>query len=122
MLGLVMCTIYNIYLMSAFDNTEEDIRRREESLKARELKVRLKEIEKELDDIPSQSTAKHVEAEVVTEAKTRRLYKKATDIGKFCLIVATVIVAIRLATWIGTILLVVGITWMAYKLFLESKS
>ncbi|MEL6777842.1 MAG: hypothetical protein AAFO06_11340 [Cyanobacteria bacterium J06597_16] len=113
--------------MSAFDPIEEDIRRREESLKARELKMRLKEIEKELDNIPNQSStqpsaAEHVHAEVVSDANTRRLYKKATDIGKFCLVVVSVIVAIRLAAWVGTIVMVLGITWMAYKLFLESKA
>lgn len=111
--------------MDAFDNIEEDIRRREDSVKARELKMRLKEIEKELEAIPQrpveQGTAQPVEAEVVSEAKTRSLYRKAKNVGLFGLIVVSVIVAVKIATWVATILMVLGITWMAYKFFLESK-
>jgi len=111
--------------MTAFDDMEEDIRRREDAVKARELKMRLKEIEKELEAIPKQpvdhGTAQSVEAEVVSEAKNRSLFRKAKNVGMFGLIVVSVIVAVKIATWVATILMVLGITWMSYKLFLESK-
>lgn len=106
--------------MTAFDEIEEDIRRREESIKAREIKVRMAEIERELEEIAPQPQARQVEV-MPPKKKQGGLSKKITDIGKFCLVVVSVIVAIRLAAWVGTIVMVLGITWMAYKLFLESE-
>ena len=106
--------------MDTFKNKEEELRRREEELRARELQVRMKELEKEIDGIPVQPTTKHQEP-ATSAAQQRRFIQKVSDIGKFCLIVISVIVAIRLAAWLGTILLVLGITWMAYKLFLDKQ-
>ena len=104
--------------MDAFDKIEEEIRRQEDRVKARELKQRLNELEKGLVEPPVQPTVKHTEP---IQRKKASLSKKITDIGKFMLVVVSVIVAIRLAAWVGTIVMVPGITWMAYKLFLESK-
>lgn len=104
--------------MDAFDEIEEKIRQREEALKARELKIRLREIEQELDNIPMQPTAKHRET---ASPKSRRMIKKMTEIGKFLLIVIGVIVAIRVAAWISTLVILFGISWVVYKLFIESK-
>lgn len=103
--------------MIPFDEIEENIRQREQKLKARELEIRIKELEQELDNVSVQPTTKYDEA--ASGLKQKRLYKKNTDIGKFCLIVVSVIVAIRLAAWLGTVLMVMGIIWMAYKLFIE---
>ena len=105
--------------MSAFDEIEENIRLREQKLKARELEVRIQELEQELDDIPVQPTTKHNEA-VASGPKKKRLSKKLTDIAKFCLIVISVIVAVRIAAWLSTTLIVIGVLWMSYKLFIES--
>ena len=116
--------------MVAFDEIEEDIRRREEKLRAREIKVRMAEMEKELEELnprsastqPANSQASYSDVEVMPpEKKPGMLSKKVANVGKFCLVVVSVIVAVRLAAWIGTIAMVAGITWMAYKLFLESK-
>lgn len=105
--------------MSAFNEIEENIRLREQKIKARELEVRLKEIEQELDNIPVQSTTRHVET-VASGRKKRRLSRRIADIGKFCLIVISVIAAVRIAAWLSTILIVLGVVWMAYKLFFDS--
>lgn len=104
--------------MDAFDEIEEKIRQREEALKARELKIRLREIEQELDNIPVQPTAKHRE---VAGPKSRKMLRKITEIGKFLLIVIGVIVAIRVAAWISTLVILFGVSWVVYKLFIESK-
>ena len=104
--------------MDAFDEIEEKIRQREEALKARELKLRLREIEQELDNIPVQPTAKHHEA---ASPKSRQTLKKMTEIGKFLLIVIGVIVAIRVAAWLSTLVILFGVSWVAYKLLIKSK-
>jgi len=106
--------------MTAFDDIEEQIRHQEASAKAREIKARMAAIEKELEEISPRSNAREVEV-MPPERKKGSLSKKMADIGKFFLVVVSVIVAIRLAAWVGTIVMVLGITWMAYKLFLESK-
>ena len=103
--------------MDAFDEIEEKIRQREEALKARELKLRLKEIEQELADIPVQPTVKHHEP---TKPKDRRRLKRISTLGKFLLIVISVIVAIRIAAWLSTVIILFGVGWVAYKLFIES--
>lgn len=104
--------------MDAFDEIEEKIRQREETLKARELKIRLRAIEQGLDDTLVQPTAKHPE---VASPKSRKILKKVTEVGKFLLIVIGVIVAIRVAAWLSTLVILCGVSWVVYKLFFESK-
>lgn len=105
--------------MSAFDDIEENIRLREQKLKARELEMRLKEIEQELDKIPTRETTPYVDASPVKKKKGR-LTRDAASIGKFCLIVIGTIALVQVAAWVRTTLIVGGVAWMVYKLFIES--
>lgn len=43
------------------------------------------------------------------------------NVGKFLLIVISVVVAIRVAAWISTLIILFGVGWVAYKLFIESE-
>lgn len=95
---------------------EEDLRRREEALKEREIQIRMRELEAELDPTPVYPTAKH---EATPDKKKRPWYKRLLEIGKFCLIVVAVVVAVRLTAWLATAILILGIAWVAYKIFLE---
>lgn len=104
--------------MSSFEDIEEKIRLREQKIKARELEVRLKEIEHELDEIPVQQTTQHQEP--VAPKRKKSLSKKTTDIAKFCAITLSVIIAVHIAAWLSTALIVVGVLWLAYKLFIEA--
>ena len=94
---------------------EEQLRRREAELKARELQIRMRELEAELDSTPVHPTYKHKE----TPTNKRTWLKQLPNIGKFLLMIVAVIVAIRIATWLATAALIVGIGWVGYKLFLE---
>ena len=102
--------------MDPIEEMEEKLRRREQELEARELKTRLKEIEQDLAQTPVTPTYTHVE-----KPQSRGLSQKISDIGKFLLIVFTVIVAIRVAAWAGMAIMVMGVVWVAYKLFLDKK-
>ncbi len=94
---------------------EQELKNREAELKEREVKMRLRELEAELEDsTPVQPTTKQ------TETLGRPWYKRLPKIAKFGLIVVGVIVAVKLATWLATLLLIFGIGWAGYKLFLES--
>ena len=103
--------------MDPIEEMEEKLRRREQNLEARELKARLKEIEQDLDEVPVTPTAK----ETTSSKKPRGLSQKASDVAKFVLVVFSVIVAIRIAHWVGMALLIAGVVWVAYKLFLEDN-
>jgi negative regulator of sigma E activity len=105
---------------------EEELRLREEALRARELQIRMRELEAELDPVPVQSkvqqarvqqgeTYKHEE----TSRRRRPWYRRLPELAKFILIVIAVVVAVRLAVWLATAVLVLTVGWVAYKLFLE---
>ena len=94
---------------------DRELQQREVELRKREIKIRMRELEAELE----QPTP--VQATVTTDepSSSRPWYKRLPDIGKFCLIVLAVIIAVRLATWLATAVMILGIAWAGYKLFLE---
>ncbi|MGF1523503.1 MAG: hypothetical protein ACFBSF_14400 [Leptolyngbyaceae cyanobacterium] len=96
---------------------EEELRRRETELKARELQIRMRELEAEMDQTPVHPTYKHEEP---PKKKKRTWYQRIPNIAKFLLMVVFVIVAIRVASWLFTAALVLGLAFVGYKLFLES--
>ena len=116
------------------DSREQDIKQRKEALKAREIKVRLQEIEHELEAIPSKaSTAKQRSQKRIGTAGSTKVQSFPFELNKtakFWLIVVAVIVGIRLLnalsavviiagmTWIPP-LVILGIAWIVYKLFIE---
>ena len=93
---------------------EQELKSREAELKEREIKIRMRELEAELEDsTPVQPTVKH------TEPLARPWYKRLPRIAKFGLIVVGVMVAVKIASWLATLLLLVGVGWAGYTLFLE---
>lgn len=103
--------------MDPIEEIEEKLRRREQAIEAREIKARLREIENDLEEIPVSPTAK----ETVVGKKPRGLFHKASNVAKFTLIVFCVVVAVKVAHWVGMMLILTGIVWAAYKIFLEEK-
>lgn len=97
------------------NSKEEELRRREEALKEREVQIRMRELEAELSKPPISPTSKLKDS----PRKTLSWFKRMSEIGKFLLIVVAVIVAIRLAAWLAMAILIGGIAWVGYKLFLE---
>jgi Flp pilus assembly protein TadB len=108
-----------------FQNTKnEELRRREKELQAREHALRLRELEAEIDQQPSTNqlpislTIQHQEPERAIRHRSRQ----ALNVAKFLGIVVAVVVAVRIATWLATAVLVGGIVWVAYKIFFESNT
>ncbi|MEL6383380.1 MAG: hypothetical protein AAFQ89_13190 [Cyanobacteria bacterium J06626_18] len=95
---------------------EEELRRREAELKTRELQIRMRELEAELDKTSVHPTYKHEEP---PQKKKRTWYERIPNIAKFLMMVVLVIVAIRVASWLFTAALVLGLAFVGYKLFLE---
>lgn len=106
-------------MSSDYHSREDELRRREEAIKEREIQVRMRELEAELDPTPIHPTTKH---KAVSEKKGRLWYKRIPNVFKFFLFVIAVIVAIRIAAWLTTTILILSIAWVGYKVFLDSGS
>ena len=94
---------------------EEDLKKREAALREREIKIRMRELEAELgDSTPVQPTVKHEKQQL-----SRPWYKRLPMVAKFGLIAGGVVVTALLVSWVTPILVLCGIGWACYKLFLE---
>ncbi|MEO1093910.1 MAG: hypothetical protein AAFX01_03300 [Cyanobacteria bacterium J06638_28] len=105
-------------MSSDYPSREEELRRREEAIKAREIQIRMRELEAELDPTPVHPTTKH---KTTSKQKSQLWHKRIPNIVKFFLFVIAVVVALRIAAWLTTAVLVLSIAWVGYKVFLESN-
>lgn len=99
------------------NNHEDELRRREQELKERELSLRLRELEADLTkkEPPLMTTTKHQASRGSLKSWTRKI----VTLGKFLLVVAAVVMAVRVASWLAMIVIVGGIAWIAYKILFE---
>lgn len=96
---------------------EEELQRREAVLKEREIKVRMRELESEIErSSPAQPTAKHRKHKA---ASGHGWFGRLPKFVQFGLLVVGVIVGIRVASWFAGVLILFGIGWVGYKLFIE---
>lgn len=103
--------------MSDRDDRERELQRREEELRQREHAIRLRELEDEINNTASYSqTRKHREP----DGKLARWSQGLVRVGKFLGIVAAVIVTMKIAYWLSAIVLIGAVSWVAYKIFMES--
>lgn len=104
--------------MSPHSSKEEELRKREQELRDRETALRLREMEAELDQsTPYYATTKHEEP----ESKLKQQLRKIVRVAQFLGIVVVVIVAVKVAVWAATALMVGAIAWIGYKIFFETK-
>jgi hypothetical protein len=97
------------------ESKEAELRRREESLKKREVDIRMRELEAELSNPAVLPTSQQPK----TGLNHKLWYRRLNRVGQFFLLVIGVIVAVRVAAWLATLLLLLSVSWVAYKLFLE---
>jgi hypothetical protein len=102
--------------MASEDDKEQELQRREAELRKRELEIRLRELESEINPPPLYETVKHEQPEKATDRWKRQI----VQVGKFMGIVIAVIVAVRIASWLATIVMIGGIAWVAYQIFLAN--
>jgi Flp pilus assembly protein TadB len=118
-------------------NRQPDLDQRERELRQRELELRIRELEGELktregqmpqaaapagDPVETPRPETPVSPTKPYKAKKTRwnLWQGKIWTGlQFFLIVVGVIVAIRIANWLGIILIVGMISWVIYKVFFE---
>jgi sugar phosphate isomerase/epimerase len=107
--------------MTSPNSNPDELRRREQALQARERALRLRELEAEIyaqntpPEPPIVPTRRHQEP----ERAMQRQFRKVLEVAKFLGIVVAVVIAIRIATWLATAVMIGAVAWIAYKLFFE---
>ena len=106
--------------MNSQNDKDKELQRREEDLLKREQEIRLRELEAELHQPPLYKTVKHQPPENSVDRWSRKAIKVAQFVGIVVAVVVTIRVATMVAFWLGSVLLVGAIAWVAYKMFLDS--
>jgi uncharacterized membrane protein YdbT with pleckstrin-like domain len=104
--------------MGSQDDKEQELQRREVELRKRELEIRLRELDAEINPPPLYETVRHQEP----EKSTKRWLRQMAQVSKFMGVVVAVIVAIKIASWLATIVMIGGVAWVAYQIFLANDS
>ncbi|MCU0548089.1 MAG: hypothetical protein MUC48_01960 [Leptolyngbya sp. Prado105] len=103
--------------MSSSNSREEELRQREKELEERELAMRLRELEAEVNSPPFHQTVKHQSP----ETRFQRWKRNAIKIASFVGIVVCVIAAVRIASALATLVIVVAIAFALYKVFIDGR-
>ena len=106
--------------MDSPDKKARELRHREQELRKREQEIRLRELESEIDrSVPEHLTSKYEEPDSQVNGKLKKWRRKIIAAAQFTGIVIAVVVAVRIASWLATALIVGGIALIAYKMFIE---
>jgi Flp pilus assembly protein TadB len=105
--------------MDSPDKKARELRHKEQELRKREQEIRVRELEAEIDrSVPEYRTTKYEEPDSqVKEGKLQQWRRKIIAVAQFTGIVIAVVVAVRIATWLATVVIVGGIALIAYQMF-----
>lgn len=92
------------------DNT--DLQRREQEIRDREISLRMRELEIELHKTPVHQTVKHNPPESFFQRWKRKVVQVATFVG----IVLAVVVTLKIAAWLTTVVIIGAIAWVVYQI------
>ncbi|MEG4342626.1 hypothetical protein QUB70_04950 [Microcoleus sp. A003_D6] len=106
--------------MNSPDKKARELRHKEQELRKREQEIRLRELEAEIDrSVPAYRTSKYEEPDSQVNGKLKQWRRKIIAAAQFTGIVIAVVVAVRIASWLATAVIVGGIAFIAYKMFIE---
>jgi hypothetical protein len=104
--------------MDSPDKKARELRHKEQELRKREQEIRLRELEAEIDrSVPEHRTSKYEEPDSKVNGKLKQWRRKIIAVAQFTGIVIATIVAVRIASWLATAVIVGGIAWIAYTMF-----
>jgi hypothetical protein len=94
----------------------------EQELRDRELAVRLRELEAEVNQQhpPHHAHLRNAAPRAEPLNVLKRFYRRLENIAKFIGIVVLMIISIQIASWLAGTFMVIGIVWLAYKIFFEN--
>ncbi|MEG4866448.1 MULTISPECIES: hypothetical protein [unclassified Microcoleus] len=102
------------------DKTARELRHKKQDLRRREQEIWLRELEAEIDrSVPEHLTRKYEESDSQVNGKLKQWRRKILAVAQFTGIVIAVVVAVRIASWLATTLIVGFIALSAYKMFIE---
>lgn len=102
------------------DKKTRELRHKEQELRKREQESLLRELEAEIDrSVPEYLTSKYKEPDSQVNGKLKQWRRKILAVAQFTGIVIAVVVVVRIASWLATALMVGGIAFIAYKMFVE---
>ncbi|NJN59693.1 MAG: hypothetical protein HC879_20520 [Leptolyngbyaceae cyanobacterium SL_5_9] len=95
----------------------------EQELRDRELAVRLRELEAEINQQhpPHHAHLRNAAPHAKPLNVFKRFYRKLENVAKFIGIVVLMIIGIQIASWLAGTFIVIGIVWLAYKIFFENN-
>ncbi|MEM9567168.1 MAG: hypothetical protein AAF974_02585 [Cyanobacteria bacterium P01_E01_bin.34] len=101
---------------------EQDLRQREAELRERELTLRLKEMEMELQKAKGDRLSKNtIYSPTNRPGRTWRWRRNAIEGLKLFAVVVAVMAAIRIAYWLASVLMVLGVGYLVYKLYFARR-
>ena len=104
--------------MESPDKKARELRHKEQELRKREQEIRLRELEAEIDrPVPEHRTSKYEEPDSQVKGKLKQWRRKIIAAAQFTGIVIATVVAVRIASWLATAVIVGGIAWIAYTMF-----
>ena len=104
--------------MNSPDKKARELRHKEQELRKREQEMQLRELEAEIDrSVPEYRTTKYEEPDSQVKGKLQQWRRKIIAVAQFTGIVIAVVVAVRIAFWLATVVIVGGIALIAYKMF-----
>ncbi|WP_373534459.1 hypothetical protein [Microcoleus sp.] len=105
------------------DEKARELRHKEQQLRKREQELRLRELEAEIEkSVPEHITRKYEEPDSDSQAKLKIWRRKIIAITQFTGLAIVALVAIRVASWLGTAVLVGAIALIGYKILFEDKN
>ena len=106
--------------MNSPDKKTRELRHKQQELRKREQESWLRELEAEIDrSVPEYLTSKYKEPDSQVNGKLKQWRRKILAVAQFTGIVIVVVVAVRIASWLATALMVGGIALIAYEMFVE---
>lgn len=97
------------------NDKNNDIQRRERELEEREHAIRLRELEAELNQPPLHKTVKYEKP----ESSLKRLSRQMLRVGKYIAIVVALVIGIKVASQLTTVIIIGSVGFVVYKLFFE---
>jgi len=108
--------------MDSPDKKARELRHKEQELRKREQETQLRELEAEIDrSVPEYRTSKYEEPDSQVTGKLQQWRRKIIAVAQFTGIVIAVVVAVRIAFWLATVVIVGGIALIAYKMFFAEE-
>ena len=104
------------------DSRNQDLHQREAELRERELSLQLKEMEMELQKAKGDRLSTETAAPPAQQpGRIRRWRRNALEGLKLFAVVVAVMAAIRIAYWLASVLMVLGVGYLVYKLYFAER-